>query len=112
MPMHMLQNRAFVNAVRKAFNVSAYADDDKFFNFDDAPEPMPEPLQASAEEIPAESIPEPIAEPLPAPEPASILGQVDPSFAASDVSIPELEPKNADARKNGTNSRTGSRFWC
>lgn len=103
MPMHMLQNRAFVNAVRKAFNVSAYADDDKFFNFDDAPEPMPEPLQASAEEIPAESIPEPIAEPiaepLPAPEPASILGQVDPSFAASDVSIPELEPKKRGRKK-------------
>ena len=103
MPMHMLQNRAFVNAVRKAFNVSAYADDDKFFNFDDAPEPIPEPipepLQASAEEIPAAAIPEPIAEPLPAPEPASILGQVDPSFAASDVSIPELEPKKRGRKK-------------
>lgn len=99
MPMHMLQNRAFVNAVRKAFNVSAYADDDKFFNYDDAPEPMPEPLQASAEEIPADAIPEPIAEPLPAPEPASILGQVDPSFSASDVSIPELEPKKRGRKK-------------
>lgn len=103
MPMHMLQNRAFVNAVRKAFNVSAYADDDKFFNFDDAPEPIPEPipepLQASAEEIPAAAIPEPIAEPLPAPEPASILGQVDPSFSASDVSIPELEPKKRGRKK-------------
>lgn len=99
MPMHMLQNRAFVNAVRKAFNVSAYADDDKFFNFDDAPEPMPEPLQASAEEIPADAIPEPTPEPLPAPEPASILGQVDPSFSASDVSIPELEPKKRGRKK-------------
>lgn len=99
MPMHMLQNRAFVNAVRKAFNVSAYADDDKFFNFDDVPEPTPEPLQASAEEIPADAIPEPIAEPLPAPEPASILGQVDPSFSASDVSIPELEPKKRGRKK-------------
>lgn len=99
MPMHMLQNRAFVNAVRKAFNVSAYADDDKFFNFDDAPEPMPEPLQASAEEIPADAIPEPTPEPIPAPEPASILGQVDPSFSASDVSIPELEPKKRGRKK-------------
>lgn len=104
MPMHMLQNRAFVNAVRKAFNVSAYSDDDKFFNLEPA-----EPMAAYAEEIPAGALTsaEPIPEPLPAPSdaldvPPSILGQVDPSFNADDVTIPELEPVKKRGRKKKT----------
>lgn len=104
MPMHMLQNRAFVNAVRKAFNVSAYSDDDKYFNLEPA-----EPMAAYAEEIPADALPsaEPIPEPLPAPSdaldvPPSILGQVDPSFNADDVTIPELEPVKKRGRKKKT----------
>lgn len=104
MPMHMLQNRAFVNAVRKAFNVSAYSDDDKYFNLEPA-----EPMAAYAEEIPADALPsaEPIPEPLPAPSdaldvPPSILGQVDPSFNADDVTIPELEPAKKRGRKKKT----------
>lgn len=104
MPMHMLQNRAFVNAVRKAFNVSAYSDDDKYFNLEPA-----EPMAAYAEEIPADALPsaEPMPEPLPAPSdaldvPPSILGQVDPSFNADDVTIPELEPAKKRGRKKKT----------
>lgn len=104
MPMHMLQNRAFVNAVRKAFNVSAYSDDDKYFNLEPA-----EPMAAYAEEIPADALTsaEPIPEPLPAPSdaldvPPSILGQVDPSFNADDVTIPELEPVKKRGRKKKT----------
>lgn len=31
MPMQMLQNRALVNAIKKAFNVNAYAEDDKSY---------------------------------------------------------------------------------
>ncbi len=104
MPMHMLQNRAFVNAVRKAFNVSAYSDDDKYFNLEPA-----EPMAAYAEEISADALPsaEPVPEPLPAPSdamdvPPSILGQVDPSFNADDVTIPELEPVKKRGRKKKT----------
>lgn len=106
MPMQMLQNRAFVNSVRKAFNVCAYSEDDQFFNM--APEPVPvsaespEPndklIGTVADAVIIDAVPAPE---LTAPEPASILGQVVPGFDP-DVDIPELESKPKKPRKKKT----------
>ena len=97
MPMQMLQNRAFVNSVRKAFNVCAYSEDDQFFNL--SPEPASVPAESPepndklngmvADAVIIDTVPAPE---LTAPEPASILGQVVPGFDP-DVDIPELESK-------------------
>lgn len=106
MPMQMLQNRAFVNSVRKAFNVCAYSEDDQFFNM--APEPVPvsaespEPndklIGTVADAVIIDTAPAPE---LTTPEPASILGQVVPGFDP-DVDIPELESKPKKTRKKKT----------
>lgn len=106
MPMQMLQNRAFVNSVRKAFNVCAYSDDDQFFNMDPEPVPVsaesPEPndklIGTVADAVIIDTAPAPE---LTAPEPASILGQVVPGFDP-DVDIPELESKPKKTRKKKT----------
>lgn len=100
MPMTMLQNRAFVNSVRKAFNVSAYSEDDRFINFDT---PATEPLNANAVEITEPT--EPVSVPAPAPElpeNTSILGQILPDASAPDMDIPELKPKRGRKKKTET----------
>lgn len=100
MPMTMLQNRAFVNSVRKAFNVSAYSEDDRFINFDT---PASEPLNANAVEITEPT--EPVSVPAPAPElpeNTSILGQILPDASAPDMDIPELKPKRGRKKKTET----------
>lgn len=100
MPMTMLQNRAFVNSVRKAFNVSAYSEDDRFINFDT---PAAEPLNANAVEITEPT--EPVSVPAPAPElpeNTSILGQILPDASAPDMDIPELKPKRGRKKKTET----------
>ncbi len=101
MPMTMLQNRAFVNSVRKAFNVSAYSEDDRFINFDT---PAAEPLNANAVEITEPT--EPVSAPAPElPEPTennSILGQILPNASAPDMDIPELKPKRGRKKKTET----------
>lgn len=100
MPMTMLQNRAFVNSVRKAFNVSAYSEDDRFINFDT---PAAEPLNANAVEITEPA--EPVSVPAPAPELPennSILGQILPDASAPDMDIPELKPKRGRKKKTET----------
>lgn len=100
MPMTMLQNRAFVNSVRKAFNVSAYSEDDRFINFDT---PAAEPLNANAVEITEPT--EPVSVPAPAPELPennSILGQILPDAPAPDMDIPELKPKRGRKKKTET----------
>lgn len=100
MPMTMLQNRAFVNSVRKAFNVSAYSEDDRFINFDT---PAAEPLNANAVEITEPA--EPVSVPAPAPElpeNTSILGQILPDASAPDMDIPELKPKRGRKKKTET----------
>lgn len=100
MPMTMLQNRAFVNSVRKAFNVSAYSEDDRFINFDT---PAAEPLNANAVEITEPT--EPVSVPAPAPELPennSILGQILPDASAPDMDIPELKPKRGRKKKTET----------
>lgn len=97
MPMTMLQNRAFVNSVRKAFNVSAYSEDDRFINFDS---PAAEPLNANAVEITEPT--EPVSVPAPAPELPennSILGQILPDASTPDMDIPELKPKRGRKKK-------------
>lgn len=107
MPMQMLQNRAFVNSVRKAFNVCAYSEDDQFFNM--APEPVPVPAEPAepsndkltgmvADAVIIDTVPAPE---LTAPEPASILGQVVPGFDPV-ADIPELESKPKKPRKKKT----------
>ena len=99
MPMTMLQNRAFVNSVRKAFNVSAYSEDDRFINFDT---PAAEPLNANAVEI---TEPVSVSAPAPAlelPENNSILGQILPDASAPDMDIPELKPKRGRKKKTET----------
>ena len=106
MPMQMLQNRAFVNSVRKAFNVSAYSEDDQFINYAAEPASVPEPAEPSndkltgmvADAVIIDTAPAPE---LTAPEPASILGQVVPGFDP-DVDIPELESKPKKTRKKKT----------
>lgn len=100
MPMQMLQNRAFVNSVRKAFNVSAYSEDDRFINFENVPAPSStEPMTANAVEIPETESAEP-AETAPAlPENNSILGQILPNATTSTVDVPELESKPKRGRK-------------
>lgn len=108
MPMQMLQNRAFVNSVRKAFNVCAYSEDDQFFNM--APEPASIPAESPepndkltgmvADAVIIDAVPDPVPE-LTTPEPASILGQVVPGFDP-DVDIPELESKPKKTRKKKT----------
>lgn len=108
MPMQMLQNRAFVNSVRKAFNVCAYSEDDQFFNM--APEPVPVSAESPepndkltgmvADAVIIDAVPDPVPE-LTTPEPASILGQVVPGFDP-DVDIPELESKPKKTRKKKT----------
>ena len=106
MPMQMLQNRAFVNSVRKAFNVSAYSEDDQFINYAAEPASVPEPAEPSndkltgmvADAVIIDAVPAPE---LTAPEPASILGQVVPGFDP-DVDIPELESKPKKTRKKKT----------
>lgn len=100
MPMTMLQNRAFVNSVRKAFNVSAYSEDDRFINFDT---PAAEPLNANAVEITEPT--EPVSVPAPAPELPennSILGQILPDASTPDMDIPELKPKRGRKKKTET----------
>ena len=99
MPMQMLQNRAFVNSVRKAFNVSAYSEDDQFINYAAEPaEPSTDKLTGTvADAVIIDTVPDPVPE-LTAPEPASILGQVVPGFDP-DVDIPELESKPKKTRK-------------
>lgn len=106
MPMQMLQNRAFVNSVRKAFNVCAYSEDDQFFNLSPEPASVPEPAEPSSDKLTgmvadAVIIDTPPAPELTAPEPASILGQVVPGFDP-DVDIPELESKPKKPRKKKT----------
>lgn len=104
MPMTMLQNRAFVNSVRKAFNVSAYSEDDRFINFENVPAPSStEPMTANAVEI-AEPT-EPVSVPAPAPElpeNTSILGQILPDASTPDMDIPELKPKRGRKKKTET----------
>lgn len=100
MPMTMLQNRAFVNSVRKAFNVSAYSEDDRFINFDT---PAAEPLNANAVEITEPAEPVPVPDPAPElPENTSILGQILPDASAPDMDIPELKPKRGRKKKTET----------
>lgn len=106
MPMQMLQNRAFVNSVRKAFNVCAYSEDDQFFNMAPEPVPVPEPAEPSNDKLTgmvadAVIIDEVPAPELTAPEPASILGQVVPGFDPV-ADIPELESKPKKTRKKKT----------
>lgn len=90
-PMQMLQNRAFVNSIKKAFNVSAYADDDSFVNMD----------MSSHEETTFE---QPMHEPAaPAPQidmkPQSQL-MTDIQRQTENVEIPELAaPKKRGRRK-------------
>lgn len=108
MPMQMLQNRAFVNSVRKAFNVCAYSEDDQFFNL--SPEPASVPAESPepndkltgmvADAVIIDTVSAPVPE-LTTPEPASILGQVVPGFDP-DVDIPELESKPKKTRKKKT----------
>lgn len=106
MPMQMLQNRAFVNSVRKAFNVCAYSEDDQFFNLSpepasvsaESPEPNDKLIGAVADAVIIDTAPAPE---LTTPEPASILGQVVPGFDP-DVDIPELESKPKKTRKKKT----------
>lgn len=104
MPMTMLQNRAFVNSVRKAFNVSAYSEDDRFINFENVPAPSStEPLNANAVEITEPA--EPVSVPAPSPELPennSILGQILPDAPAPDMDIPELKPKRGRKKKTET----------
>ena len=101
MPMTMLQNRAFVNSVRKAFNVSAYSEDDRFINFENVPAPSStEPMTANAVDITEPA--EPVSVPAPAPELPennSILGQILPDASAPDMDIPELKPKRGRKKK-------------
>lgn len=100
MPMTMLQNRAFVNSVRKAFNVSAYSEDDRFINFDT---PAAEPLNANAVEITEPTEPVSVSAPAPElPENNSILGQILPDASAPDMDIPELKPKRGRKKKTET----------
>lgn len=100
MPMTMLQNRAFVNSVRKAFNVSAYSEDDRFINFDT---PAAEPLNANAVEITEPAEPVSVSAPAPElPENTSILGQILPDASAPDMDIPELKPKRGRKKKTET----------
>lgn len=98
MPMTMLQNRAFVNSVRKAFNVSAYSEDDRFINFDT---PAAEPLNANAVEITEPTDPVSVSAPK-LPENNSILGQILPDAPAPDMDIPELKPKRGRKKKTET----------
>ena len=108
MPMQMLQNRAFVNSVRKAFNVCAYSEDDQFFNL--SPEPASVPAESPepndkltgmvADAVIIDAVPDPVPE-LTTPEPASILGQVVPGFDPV-ADIPELESKPKKTRKKKT----------
>lgn len=106
MPMQMLQNRAFVNSVRKAFNVCAYSEDDQFFNLSpepasvsaESPEPNDKLIGTVADAVIIDTAPAPE---LTTPEPASILGQVVPGFDP-DVDIPELESKPKKTRKKKT----------
>lgn len=104
MPMTMLQNRAFVNSVRKAFNVSAYSEDDRFINFENVPAPSStEPMTANAVDITEPA--EPVSVPAPAPELPennSILGQILPDASAPDMDIPELKPKRGRKKKTET----------
>lgn len=100
MPMTMLQNRAFVNSVRKAFNVSAYSEDDRFINFDT---PATEPLNANAVEITEPAEPVSVSAPAPElPENNSILGQILPDASTPDMDIPELKPKRGRKKKTET----------
>lgn len=106
MPMQMLQNRAFVNSVRKAFNVSAYSEDDQFINYAAEPASVPEPAEPSTDKLTGTVADAVIIDTAPAPEliapePASILGQVVPGFDP-DVDIPELESKPKKTRKKKT----------
>lgn len=92
-PMQMLQNRAFVNSIKKAFNVSAYADDDSFVNMD----------MSSHEETTFEHpMQEPAAPAAPAPQidikPQSPL-MTDIQRQTADVEIPELTAKKRCRRK-------------
>lgn len=100
MPMQMLQNRAFVNSVRKAFNVSAYSEDDRFINFENVPAPSStEPMTANAVEIAETESAEPLETAPALPENNSILGQILPNAATSTVDVPELESKPKRGRK-------------
>lgn len=100
MPMQMLQNRAFVNSVRKAFNVSAYSEDDRFINFENVPAPSStEPMTANAVEIAETESAEPVETAPALPENNSILGQVLPNAATSTVDVPELDSKPKRGRK-------------
>lgn len=100
MPMQMLQNRAFVNSVRKAFNVSAYSEDDRFINFENVPAPSStEPMTANAVEIAETESAEPVETAPALPENNSILGQILPNAATSTVDVPELESKPKRGRK-------------
>lgn len=106
MPMQMLQNRAFVNSVRKAFNVCAYSEDDQFFNLSPEPASVSEPAEPSTDKLTGTVADAVIIDTVPvpeltAPEPASILGQVVPGFDP-DVDIPELESKPKKTRKKKT----------
>lgn len=92
-PMQMLQNRAFVNSIKKAFNVSAYADDDSFVNMD----------MSSHEETTFEQpMQEPAAPAAPAPQidmkPQSPL-MTDIQRQTADVEIPELTKKRGRRKK-------------
>ena len=95
-PMQMLQNRAFVNSIKKAFNVSAYADDSII-------------MTDSGDIEPSFVDNEPIQEPMtaaPTPEPAQIDMKpqsqlmTDIQRQTENVEIPELAaPKKRGRRK-------------
>ena len=55
MPMQMLQNRAFANAVKKAFNVNAYSEDDKFFDYQ-VPEQVDEAVPQDIPVVASDSV--------------------------------------------------------
>ncbi len=110
MPMQMLQNRAFANAVKKAFNVNAYSEDDQFFDYQPS---IPEQVSddSAPQDIPVVNS-DPIPDNVPVLDnpvqsdkgeaPQSILSQVYGKEVLSEPALPPLPEAVTEPKKKRT----------
>ena len=86
-PMQMLQNRAFVNSIKKAFNISAYAEDDNIMTMDVT---IPEDIEPVINDnnVPQQIQSAPVAQ-IEQQQQSDLMNQIQ--SQTTNVEIPELQ---------------------
>ena len=95
-PMQMLQNRAFVNSIKKAFNISAYAEDDNIMTMDAT---IPEDIEPVIDNIPPQIESAPVAQ-IEQQQQSNLMNQIQ--SQTTNVEIPELQTPVKKTRKRKT----------